>query len=192
MAANESECPFVTRSILGVKVAVSNYGEVVERSLSWAREGRSRALYFAAVHMLMESADNPVFLPQLEAAGTIFPDGMPLAWALRALGERDAHRVCGSDVMALLLAAAEKAEVSVGFYGGSQSTLDSLVNVVRLRYPNINIAYAESPPFRALTPRKTRLALSALPPPGRASCSSVLAAPSRRTGWRSTRARFRL
>ena len=76
---------------------------------------------------------------------------MPLAWALRALGERDAHRVCGSDVMASLLAAAEKAEVSVGFYGGSQSTLDSLVNVVRLRYPNINIAYAESPPFRALT-----------------------------------------
>ena len=71
MAANESECPFVTRSILGVKVAVSNYGEVVEPAFL-GKGGPSRALYFAAVHMLMESADNPVFLPQLEGSGYDF------------------------------------------------------------------------------------------------------------------------
>jgi len=145
------EIPFVTRPILGVHVAVSSYDELIQKCLPWARERQSRALFFAAVHMVMESIQDPVFLARLNGAGTIFPDGMPLVWALRALGERHAQRVCGPDAMAALLAAAEKAGVSVGFYGGSQAALDAMIGVVRLRHPNLSVAYAESPPFRALT-----------------------------------------
>jgi N-acetylglucosaminyldiphosphoundecaprenol N-acetyl-beta-D-mannosaminyltransferase len=150
----ELQSPFVTRSILGVNVAVSSYDEVVQHSLAWAEQRQSRALYFAAVHMVMETVDDPAFLPRLNASGTVFPDGMPLVWALHALGESSAQRVCGPDVTAILLAAAEKAGVSVGFYGGSQSALDALVGVVRLRYPKLKIVYYESPPFRALTPEE--------------------------------------
>jgi N-acetylglucosaminyldiphosphoundecaprenol N-acetyl-beta-D-mannosaminyltransferase len=151
MATAEPMNPFVTWPILGVNVAVSSYDEVVHHSLAWARERHSRALFFAAVHMMMEAVDDPALLLQLNNAGTVFPDGMPLVWALRLLGEKRAQRVCGSDAMAALLAAAEKAGVSVGFYGGSQAVLDSLLVAVRLRHPNLNVAYAESPPFRALT-----------------------------------------
>jgi N-acetylglucosaminyldiphosphoundecaprenol N-acetyl-beta-D-mannosaminyltransferase len=154
MATTEPMNPFATRPILGVHVAVSSYDEVVDHSLAWARERRSRAMFFASVHMLMEAVDDPAFLLQLNKAGTVFPDGMPLVWALRALGERRARRVCGPDAMAALLAAAEKTGVSAGFYGGSQANLDSLVSVVRLRHPNLRVAYAESPPFRALTPQE--------------------------------------
>jgi N-acetylglucosaminyldiphosphoundecaprenol N-acetyl-beta-D-mannosaminyltransferase len=143
--------PFVIRSVLGVKLAVSSYDEVVQRSLAWAGERQSRALYFAAVHMVMESIENPDFLQQLNASGTVFPDGMPLVWALRALGERSAQRICGSDATAAMLAAAETAGVSVGFYGGSQSVLDALIGAVRLRHPNLNVVFQLSPPFRALT-----------------------------------------
>lgn len=146
--------PFVTRPILGVQVAVSSYDEVVHHSLAWARERNSRALFFAAVHMIMETVDDPAFLLQLNQAGTVFPDGMPLVWALRALGESRAQRVCGPDATAALLAAAETAGVPVGFYGGSQAVLDALTGAVRLRHPNLNVAYAESPPFRALTPEE--------------------------------------
>jgi len=104
--------------------------------------------------MVMETVDDPDFLPQLNTAGTIFPDGMPLVWALRALGESSAQRVCGPDATAILLAAAEEAAVSVGFYGGSPSALEALVEVVRQRHPRLNIAYYESPPFRTLTPEE--------------------------------------
>jgi len=152
--AAELQTPFVTRPILGVNVAVSNYDEVVQKTLLWARELRSRALFFAAVHMVMEAADNPAFLGRLNDADVVFPDGMPLVWALRALGQRRAQRVCGPDATAVVLAAAEKAGVPVGFYGGSQATLDSLVAVVSLRHPDLGIAFHESPPFRALTPEE--------------------------------------
>ncbi|MGB9408110.1 MAG: WecB/TagA/CpsF family glycosyltransferase [Terracidiphilus sp.] len=154
IATAEPQNPFVTRPVLGVNVAVSSYDEVIQKSLVWARERQSRALFFAAVHMVMESVEDPVFLRQLNSSGTVFPDGVPLVWALRALGESGAQRVCGPDFTAVMLAAAEQAGASVGFYGGSQATLDALVAAVRLRHPNLNVAYIESPPFRALTPEE--------------------------------------
>jgi len=146
--------PFVTRPVLGVNVVVSNYDAAIEQSIVWAREGQSRALFFAAVHMIMETVDDPAFLSQLNSSGAVFPDGVPLVWALHALGERGATRVCGPDFTALMLAAAERASVPVGFYGASQATLDALAAAVRLRHPKLDIAYLESPPFRPLTPEE--------------------------------------
>ena len=121
MAAEARLNPFVIRPILGVNVAVSSYDEAIEKCLVWARERQSRTLFFANVHMIMEAVDDPAFLLQLNSAGTVFPDGMPLVWALRALGERNARRVCGPDFTVLMLAAAERYGLPVGFYGGSQS-----------------------------------------------------------------------
>jgi N-acetylglucosaminyldiphosphoundecaprenol N-acetyl-beta-D-mannosaminyltransferase len=151
---DESQKPIASRSILGVNIAVSSCDDVVQRCLGWAQERQSRALFFAAVHMVMKSIENPAFLRQLNGAGTIFPDGMPLVWALHALGESSAQRVCGPDATAAVLAAAEKAGVPVGFYGGSQEVLCALVSTVRLRHPKLDVAFAESPPFRTLTPEE--------------------------------------
>jgi N-acetylglucosaminyldiphosphoundecaprenol N-acetyl-beta-D-mannosaminyltransferase len=154
ITTDELEDRIVTRSILGVNVAVSSYDEVVQRSLIWAKERQSRALFFAAVHMIMEAVDDPAFLRRLNDADMVNPDGMPLVWALRALGPSSVHRVYGPDAMVAMLAAAETSGVSVGFYGGSQAGLDSLIATVRLRHPQLNIAFYESPPFRTLLPEE--------------------------------------
>lgn len=150
----ELQNPIVTRPILGVNVAVSSYDEVLQRSLLWAQARHSRALFFATVHMVMEAVDDPVFLDRLNSADIVNPDGMPLVWALRALGESGAQRVYGPDATVAMLAAAEKDGVSVGFYGGTQAVLDSLIAAVRLQRPNLNIVFHQSPPFRALTPEE--------------------------------------
>ena len=135
MATVELRASIATQSILGVNVAVSSYDEVVQHSLAWAGQRESRALCFANVHVIMEAADDPAFLLQLNSADMVNPDGVPLVWALHALGERGATRVCGPDFMALMLAAAEREGVPVGFYGASQATLDALVAAVRLQHP---------------------------------------------------------
>ena len=142
------------RSILGVNVAVSSYDETVQNCLRWGQERQSRALFFANVHVIMEAFDDPAFRQRLNKADMVNPDGMPLVWALRALGEADAERVYGPDATVAVLAAAEKAGLSVGFYGGSQIALDSLINAARLWYPNLRIVFSESPPFRDLTPEE--------------------------------------
>ena len=140
-----------TRSILGVDVAVSSYEETVERSLGWAAAQDSRAVIFANVHVVMEAYDDPDFLERLNRADMVNPDGMPLVWALRALGESRAQRVYGPDATIVMLAAAEDAGVPVGFYGASDEVLEKLFQTVRRQYPKLRIVFLESPEFRPLT-----------------------------------------
>ena len=96
------------RQILGVRVEASTYDDLCERCLAWAKRGESRAVFFANVHMLMEAFDHPGFRAGLNAADMVNPDGMPLVWSLRAMGQRGATRVYGPDATQLLLRAAEK------------------------------------------------------------------------------------
>jgi len=82
----------------------------------------------------------------------VTPDGMPLVWALRLLGCKRATRVYGPDLTPIVLARAAAEGLPVGFYGGSPGVLDKFVLLMKARFPELQIAYAYSPPFRALTP----------------------------------------
>ena len=138
-------------NILGVNIAVSSYGEVVERCSVWAEKGESRSVFFANVHMLMEAHDQPAFREKLNDADMVNPDGMPLVWALRMLGKKEARRVYGPDATEALLAAADKSGVAIGFYGGSEAALERLLGEVKRRYPGLRIVFSMSPPFRPLS-----------------------------------------
>lgn len=151
----------VTRPILGVNVAVSSYEQLVHLCFLWGRERQSRAIFFANVHMIMEAHDDPAFFRLINSADMVNPDGVPLVWALRALGESSAQRVCGFDATMAALDAAEKAEEPVGFYGNTPAALDALVKKVRSLHPNLKIGFLEgdstyvgSPPYRVLTPEE--------------------------------------
>ncbi len=108
-------------------------------------------MFFANVHVLMEGQNNPSFRQLVNRADLVNPDGMPLVWALRAMGEKKASRVYGPDATEVLLRQAGRAGVPVGFYGGSKATLAQLLRTVRLRYPRLSIGFSMSPPYRALT-----------------------------------------
>ena len=140
--------------ILGLEIAATSYAETVERSLAWARSYESRALFFANVHVVMEAFDDPLFRDSLNRADMVCPDGMPLVWALRALGVQSASRVYGPDTTVAMLAAAEEADVPIGFYGGSPAVLEGLIAHVNRRHPRLRIVYQYSPPFRNLTPEE--------------------------------------
>jgi N-acetylglucosaminyldiphosphoundecaprenol N-acetyl-beta-D-mannosaminyltransferase len=110
----------------------------------------------------MESYDSEEFRGVMNAADLVTPDGMPLVWALRLLGRRDATRVYGPDLTPMLLQKAEEEGVPVGFYGAAQWVLDRLLAAVRARYPKLKIAYAFSPPFRPLTREEDDNVVSAI------------------------------
>src|SRR6266511_2733482 len=139
------------RSILGTRVDVLTYASAAERILAWAVAGESRMACVATVHTVMEAHDDPSFRAVVNGADLVTSDGMPLVWGLRALGVPEATRVYGPDLTPVVLARAEAAGVPVGFYGGSARTLARLTAWVRARHPDLEIAYAESPPFRPLS-----------------------------------------
>jgi N-acetylglucosaminyldiphosphoundecaprenol N-acetyl-beta-D-mannosaminyltransferase len=146
--------PIPVRNILGVNVAVSSYAETVAQALAWAENGESRTLIFANVHVIMEAWDDPDLREMINHVDLVGPDGVPLVWSLKALGEKSASRVYGPDATVAMLAAAEQGGVPVGFYGSSPQVIEALVGVVGRRHPALPIVFAESPPFRVLTPEE--------------------------------------
>lgn len=143
---------FDSRVICGIRVDASSYRALTAQVLEWARNGESRMLCFASVHMAIEALDSPAFRRVLLGADVVSPDGMPLVWALRVLGIRTATRVYGPDFMLAITAAAAEAGVPIALYGGSPQTLARLIGVFAVRYPKLKIACAISPPFRSLNP----------------------------------------
>lgn len=140
-----------SRYICGVRVDAVNYETAVEQTIAWAKAGESHMVCFSTVHMIMEARDSPEFERVLKDADIVAPDGMPLVWALRLLGLRQATRVYGPDFTSMAAAAAERSGVPIALYGGAPDALQRLIAELRRRHPKLVIAYAFGPPFRPLT-----------------------------------------
>ncbi len=69
-------------------------------------------------------------------------DGMSIVWAGRVLGVPFPERVTGIDLMADLLAAAEREGWPVFFLGARENVLQAFGGVVRERYPQLRVAGA--------------------------------------------------
>lgn len=105
----------------------------------------------ANVHMIMEAYDDPDFQKVINNAAIVTPDGMPLVWALKLLGYKNATRVYGPTLTLKLCEQAALRNVSIGFYGSSDVVIQSCVKRLRKLFPRIKIDYIYSPPFRNLT-----------------------------------------
>jgi len=141
----------VSRHILGLRVDVLDYPGLVEDLLGLVRSGARGRVCVANVHMVLTACDDPVFRKLVNESSFVTPDGVPLVWGLKLLGEKSASRVYGPRLMECLLAAAEEEKIAVGLYGSTPTVIELLKNRLRERYPQLNLAYSYSPPFRSLT-----------------------------------------
>lgn len=138
-------------TVLGIELAMTDY----EGAMDWIdavieRRGRE-CLSAAAVHLVMEARRDPELHRALQGT-TMVPDGVPLVWALRALGHAEASRVYGPDLMAEYCARAARSGTPMYLYGGrSEEALAQLQGALRARFPGLQIVGGWSPPFRPLT-----------------------------------------
>ncbi|HEY8581670.1 MAG TPA: WecB/TagA/CpsF family glycosyltransferase [Capillimicrobium sp.] len=139
--------------VVGTPLALTDY----ERTMNWMDAvvaAREKAIVTAAaVHLVMVSREDEATRAAVGDPRVLaVPDGQPLVWALKALGQRDASRVYGPDLMARYLERSTRTGVRHYLYGGTnQGALVQLVNELRRRYPGLQIVGGYSPPFRALT-----------------------------------------
>ena len=140
-----------SRYILGVRVDATSYARATDQILDWAARRLSRLVCCASVNNIMAARDSAEFKKVMDSADLVTSDGMPLVWLLRCMGIREAQRVYGPDLMPAVLESAAKSGVPVGLYGGSPEVLRRLVERLTMRFPKLDIAYAESPPYRPPT-----------------------------------------
>jgi N-acetylglucosaminyldiphosphoundecaprenol N-acetyl-beta-D-mannosaminyltransferase len=76
---------------------------------------------------------------------------MPIVWMMRWLGVRGQPRVYGPAMTLKVCEHTARHGIKVGFYGGTEKSLASLLSEIEKRYPGIEVVYSWSPPFRKLT-----------------------------------------
>jgi len=130
---------------------VVTHESAIEKIAELVKEKRGGYVCFSTVHMVMESYDNAQFGEKVNGADLIVTDGMPIVWMQKLQGKKSASRVRANDLMISLLEFAADNNLSVGFYGGKQEVIEAICVKAEKDLPNLKIAYAFSPPFRALT-----------------------------------------
>ena len=149
---SESRDPSI--NIVGTNVHRTTYAHAAALICKWGEDRLSKYVCAASVNNVMEAYDSPIFQRVMNEADLVTPDGMPLVWALKLLGQKCATRVYGPDLTPIILERAALEGLPVGFYGGAPQVLNRLVEVVTQRFPGLQVAYAFSPPFRPTTPEE--------------------------------------
>lgn len=141
----------IKRDLFGVLVSQAEPGEVVDCILRWSKERRPTAVDFMPVHGLME-ARKPARRAAMNAFDIVACDGQPIRWAMNRFHRAKLReRVYGPTCMERVCARAAEEGVRVYLYGSSPEVIETLCRVLPERFPGLQIAGAESPPYRALT-----------------------------------------
>lgn len=139
--------------LFGVHVSATRYDELVDAIMTAAKRRVPAVVSFHAVHAIVESLKDPDLLDKVNRFDAVAPDGQPVRWALNHLHRVGlADRVYGPECMARLCERAADESIPIYLYGGSQAVIETLLVKLPRRFPSLQIAGAESPPFRALTP----------------------------------------
>jgi N-acetylglucosaminyldiphosphoundecaprenol N-acetyl-beta-D-mannosaminyltransferase len=143
--------PMPRRGVLGTELALTDYGGAMDWMDEVVRRRGRTCVTAAAVHLVMVAREDPETRRAVDRALAV-PDGVPLVWALRALGHPDASRVYGPDLMAAYCARCAETGTTMFLYGGrSDEALAALTEALLARYPGLRIVGGWSPPFRPLT-----------------------------------------
>ncbi len=139
-------------NILKMPVSVTSIEQVTTSIMELAKARTSSYVCISNVHMCMETFDSKKFEEVLNQSDIVVPDGRPIYWALKLLGFSLANQVRGQDLMNELCRLSQTSNVKIGLYGGADDEVLSLVKeTITSEYPNVDITFAYSPPFRSMS-----------------------------------------
>ena len=138
--------------LLDVPLAITDY----DATLDWIDEsvagGHSGYLCVAAVHTVMACQEDPELRDAILGADFTVPDGQPLVWALRLLGEDLDDRVYGPELMWRACERAAASGLAFYLYGGrDEAMLAELSARLRAGHPGLRVVGGHAPPFRELS-----------------------------------------
>ena len=108
-----------SKTVLSLDVYSGALASVIDR-IEWLIDRNQSAYICAAnVHMSVLAHENEEFAEIVNNADFVVADGKPLFWLLRLLGEGDATQIRGGDLFDAVCEAANRSDIRLGFYGGS-------------------------------------------------------------------------
>lgn len=143
---------FEAINVSGVKINMVQMPEIISSIEAWiaAKSFGNYIVVSNAYDLVMNSQDEKI-KQSVNSSNLTIPDGFSLVMLGRLHGYSLKKRTYGPDLMFEFLKLAETKGYSNFFYGSTPETLTLLVNNLKRRLPNLNIAGTLSPPFRELS-----------------------------------------
>lgn len=135
------------------KIGISMVGMKKSLELIHEQAMSRRAAYVCVtgVNGTVLSQRDPAFCAAQNRSLLTVPDGMPLIWYARMMGERGISRVSGPDLMMEILRMSSQYGYTHYLYGDTDETLRKVKATIDDRFPGATILGMHSPPFRPLT-----------------------------------------
>jgi N-acetylglucosaminyldiphosphoundecaprenol N-acetyl-beta-D-mannosaminyltransferase len=136
-----------TVDVLGVDVFAGTFDDAVTTLIERAGSREGGYVVQCNVHVLMTAQKDVTLMRALRAAWLAFPDGAPISWLQRRLGERSAQRVAGPDLMSAVIDRGRADGLRHFFIGSTPEVLEVFVSRLTKRFPGVEIGGVHSPPF---------------------------------------------
>jgi N-acetylglucosaminyldiphosphoundecaprenol N-acetyl-beta-D-mannosaminyltransferase len=134
-------------TIISTCVHTTSYTDACDRIQAWVEARRSCYIVAANVHVVMTAYWDRAYHRVLEGAALVTPDGMPLVWGLRFLGQSAQQRVYGPDLMLAWCDRAASLNLPIYLYGSTDNTLERLQVKLKQQFPQLAIAGSYAPPY---------------------------------------------
>src|SRR4051794_37443373 len=102
-----------TMLVLGTKIDVIDFEEALGRMFTWSGRRESRVVCVCNVHSVVTAGQDLRFSSALRACDLATPDGAPIAWLMRRLGQPLQKRVSGPDLMREYCRRASNSDLSI-------------------------------------------------------------------------------
>ena len=140
-----------TCNIMGVDIAAIN--------MEWLLKFTKKNIYklsgdymcVSNVYTTVTASEDAAYCMIQNGGIMAIPDGGPLSYIGRKRGYRNMMRTTGPSYMEEILSISEENNYTHFFYGGTETTIEKISQVLRDKYPKVKIVGMYSPPFRELT-----------------------------------------
>jgi N-acetylglucosaminyldiphosphoundecaprenol N-acetyl-beta-D-mannosaminyltransferase len=141
----------ISVSLCGIRVHAVTLDAVLDRVAfaAIARRAGARspslAVFSANVDMIVKASRNAGFAADLGAGDLVLPDGMPLLWMARCLGEALPERVAGVDLVPAIAARAAHEGLRVFLLGGADGVAARAAERLVASTPSLVVAGTLAP-----------------------------------------------
>ena len=137
--------------ILNYKISVITLKLFNDKLNQFLKFKRSSYICVSAVHGAVESVFNKKYKLAHDKADIAVPDGRPIFWALKLLGNSNIDHLPGYLVTNEICKLANKKDYKIGIYGSTDNVQRKFIKNIKKKYKNIKFTYLFSPPFRKLS-----------------------------------------
>lgn len=147
-------------NVIGCQIVKSTMQGAVSTVCEQAKNKKGGYVCFTNVHASVMAVNDAKFMSIVNDSFMSLPDGKPVYWVGRMLGNKEIEQVPGPDFFEKLVELECDPPLKHYFYGGSPETLEKLVDNLTGKYANLNIVGKESPSYSALSEQETDEALA--------------------------------